>query len=289
MRVSEEALLIELGGEQMLAVVARPGEPGAAHDCGVLVVVGGPQYRVGSHRQFLLLSRCLAGAGYPVCRFDYRGMGDASGEARDFLRVSDDIGAALDAFFAVCPGLRRAVIWGLCDAASAALLYVEARHDPRIAGLALLNPWVRSELGLAQAQIKHYYGQRLFDRSFWIKLLGGRLQLTRALREFVATAIAARGKQSAAAQASQASPLSFQQRMAQGWRRFAGPLLLILSGNDLVAREFADRAASDADWSGALESPRVTRVDLVKADHTFSTAEWRARVEDETLRWLSSL
>ena len=285
MTVSEDALLIELRGEQLLAIVARPGGPGTARDCGVLVVVGGPQYRVGSHRQFLLLSRRLASEGYPVCRFDYRGMGDASGAARDFSDVSDDIGAALDAFFDASPGLRRVVLWGLCDAASAALLYVQARDDARIVGLALLNPWVRTDVGLAQTQIKHYYGQRLLDRSFWIKLFSGRMQVAKALRDFVATAITARRQPSVAADAAR----SFQQRMAQGWQRFAGPLLLILSGNDLVAREFTERVMRDADWSGALDSPRVTRVDVSEADHTFSTAMQRARVESETLKWLATL
>jgi alpha/beta superfamily hydrolase len=94
--------------------------------CGVLVVVGGPQYRVGSHRQFLLLSRRLASEGYPVMRFDYRGMGDGGGAMRSFEDVSADIGAAIEAFQRRCPSVRRIVLWGLCDAASAALLYVEA-------------------------------------------------------------------------------------------------------------------------------------------------------------------
>lgn len=51
---------------------------------GLLMVVGGPQYRVGSHRQFVLLARDLAAAGIPVFPFDYRGMGDSTGQARDF-------------------------------------------------------------------------------------------------------------------------------------------------------------------------------------------------------------
>ena len=130
--------------------------------CGVLIVVGGPQYRVGSHRQFLLLSRRLAAEGYPVMRFDYRGMGDASGAMRGFEQASADIGAAIEAFQRACPAVQRIVLWGLCDAASLALLYVDATQDDRIAGLAILNPWVRSEASLAQTHIKHYYGCLLY-------------------------------------------------------------------------------------------------------------------------------
>ena len=39
----------------------------------MVIVVGGPQYRAGSHRQFTLLARHIAAAGYPVLRFDARG------------------------------------------------------------------------------------------------------------------------------------------------------------------------------------------------------------------------
>ena len=42
---------------------------------GMLIVVGGPQYRAGSHRQFTLLARDVAATGVPTMRFDYRGMG----------------------------------------------------------------------------------------------------------------------------------------------------------------------------------------------------------------------
>ena len=37
---------------------------------------------------------------------------------------------------------------------------MQATRDPRVAGLALLNPWVRSDAGLARARVKHYYRQR---------------------------------------------------------------------------------------------------------------------------------
>ena len=68
-------------------------------------------------------------------RFDYRSMGDSPGETRDFLGVDADIAAAIDTLLAARPAIKRVVLWGLCDAASAALLYLEATRDPRVAGL----------------------------------------------------------------------------------------------------------------------------------------------------------
>ena len=280
MNFTEAALVFPVAGERLLGIVARPDSP---RDCAVLLVVGGPQYRVGSHRQFLLLSRRLAAAGYPVMRFDYRGMGDSGGAVRSFDAVGEDIGAAIDAFLEACPGVRRIVLWGLCDAASAALLHVQASRDPRIAGLVLLNPWVRSEASLAQTHIKHYYGQRLLQRAFWVKLLSGKMQIVRSLRGLLDNAMLARGTD------SPRQSRSFQDLMAEGWRQFDGEVLLILSGQDYTAKEFLEYVASDAAWSGVLDSRKLSRVDVADADHTFSSEELRSRVENETLKWLATL
>ena len=280
MNFSEAALVFPVAGERLLGVVARPDGP---RDCAVLLVVGGPQYRVGSHRQFLLLSRRLAAEGYPVMRFDYRGMGDSGAAVRSFDAVGEDIGAAIDAFLEACPGVRRIVLWGLCDGASAALLHVQASRDPRIAGLVLLNPWVRSEASLAQTHIKHYYGQRLLQRAFWVKLLSGKMQIVRSLRGLLDNAMLARGTD------SPRQSRSFQDLMAEGWRQFDGEVLLILSGQDYTAKEFLEYVASDVAWSGVLDSRKLSRVDVADADHTFSSEELRSRVENETLKWLATL
>ena len=57
MSFTEQAFVFPCAGERLLGIVTMPECPRAT---GVLLVVGGPQYRVGSHRQFLLLSRALA-------------------------------------------------------------------------------------------------------------------------------------------------------------------------------------------------------------------------------------
>ncbi|WP_341647571.1 hypothetical protein [Thauera humireducens] len=91
--------------------------------------------------------------------------------ARDYQDVAEDLRAAMDAFFVEVPSLEKVVIWGLCDGASAACLY--APLDTRVAGLVLLNPWVKTEAGVARTFLKHYYLRRLLDPSFWKKLLTG--------------------------------------------------------------------------------------------------------------------
>lgn len=278
MSIAEEILRFACEQETLFGILARPEAP---RDLGIVVVVGGPQTRVGSHRQFVLLARALAAAGHPALRFDVRGMGDSTGAQRNFEHITPDISAAIDALQAQCPTVRRVVLWGLCDAASAALLYCDETRDPRIAGLCLLNPWVRSEASLAKTQVKHYYGQRLLQKEFWAKLFSGRLNVLAALAELL--------RKLGQASARPALSLGFQERMARGWQDFSGPILLILSGEDYTAKEFLEYAAGAASWRGLLERADVTRVDVPDADHTFSSAAWRDAVAASCLKWLATI
>ena len=280
LRVTETVLAFPCEGERLLGVVSAPeGAPGTG-DLGVVIVVGGPQVRAGSHRQFVQLARHLAAQGLPTLRFDVRGMGDSGGEQHTFEHITPDIKAAIDTLQTHCPSVRRIVLWGLCDAAAAALLYCDDTHDPRIAGLCLLNPWVRSEATLARTQVKHYYGQRLLQKAFWAKLLSGRLNVARSLTELL------RKLGQASAKANAGQHLSFQDRMARGLKEFGGPVQLILSGDDYTAKEFLEYAAINVHWHGLLDRPDLMRLDIPGTDHTFSSQEWRKTVENACIDWL---
>nr|WP_316639075.1 hydrolase 1, exosortase A system-associated [uncultured Roseateles sp.] len=277
MNYQESVLSVTCGTEPLAAILAAPESP---KPTAVLVIVGGPQYRVGSHRQFVLLSRRLAEAGYPVLRFDYRGMGDSGGAQRSFEQVSDDVAAAINALQAQIT-FQDVVLWGLCDGASAALLYCQQRQDPRVQGLCLLNPWVRSETSLARTQIKHYYLQRLKQKEFWLKLLSGKVAgqaLSGLLHSLKLTF--SRNRPGPNAQAS------FQDRMASAWHGFRGDILLLLSGDDYTAKEFMDYASTDAAWSKALSRPGLSTQHMPGLDHTCSGMAARRLAEDHVLTWL---
>jgi exosortase A-associated hydrolase 1 len=274
---SEEALVFSCGKEELVGILAVPEKPAPR---GVLILVGGPQYRVGSHRQFTLLARNLAEAGIASLRFDYRGMGDSAGGARTFEHAHEDIRSAIDRLMERQPGLRQVVIWGLCDAASASLFY--AHGDKRVSGLVLLNPWVRTDEGMARAQLKHYYGARLLQRAFWEKLLKGEVAVLDALTGFAGRLVQALRRNTDATPTAKPLP----ERMEEGLRRFQGRVLLILSGNDLTAQEFKDLVARSPGWQCLLQDPRVARRDLPEATHTFSRREWRDQVTEWTRAWL---
>jgi uncharacterized protein len=272
MMITRQPVAFRCGQDWVLSVITRPENPRGR---GVLIAVGGPQYRAGSHRQFVLLANALALQGYAVMRFDYRGMGDSTGEPRTFENVEEDLRAAVDHFLSRVPEVTEVAIWGLCDAASAALFY--SHQDPRVTGVALLNPWVRTLQGEARAHLKHYYLRHAFSAAPWAKLLRGEFDLAASAVSFV------RNLRNAGAAGTQALP----ERMAEGLARFKGQVLLILSGNDLTAKEFSDMAASSKRWRRLLESPRVARHRLADANHTFSRAEWRDQVARWTSSWLS--
>jgi len=276
--MTERALTFDCEGVSLRGILSEPPVPARI---GVVIVVGGPQYRAGSHRQFVLLARAIAQQGIAVLRFDVRGMGDSQGSARGFEEVTADIGAAVDALCAHAPGVTRVALWGLCDGASAALLYLDAERDPRVRGVCLLNPWVRSPESLARVQLRHYYWRRLGERAFWQKLASGRVGV-QAWRDLRANLRARRP-------AEQAAALPFQHRMARAWKAFDGDILLVLSGDDFTAREFLDATNSEPAWAGALEHRGLQRHDLPDADHTFTASPWRRRVDEITTTWLKAL
>jgi len=254
---------------------------------GVLIVVGGPQYRAGSHRQFTLLARDLSASGVAAMRFDYRGMGDSEGDVRSFEEVDNDLRAAVDAFFTAVPTLKSVVLWGLCDGACAALFY--APHDARVSGVVLLNPWVHTEVGAARTRLKHYYLRRFMERTFWQKLLRGKFDPITAVRSLTETLKRSRATSPALDKpADAANQPTLPDRMRESFHQFQGNILLILSGRDLTAKQFLDTATSSKEWRKILRSPRIQRHDLAEADHTFSQRVWRNRVSAWTVDWLSS-
>lgn len=285
MSVHESAHVFDGPDGPLVGVLSHPRLPSAT---ALLIIVGGPQYRVGSHRQFVQLARSVADKGHAVLRFDYRGMGDSAGDMPGFENVDADVAAAIDFMFAALPGLQRVVLWGLCDGASAALMYCQRRQDPRVAGLCLANPWVRSAQTLARTHVKHYYLQRLREPEFWRKLVSGGVAWA-ALRGLLSNLRAARQAGTIrAGDGPGAEPSSYQARMAMAWRDRRLPLLLLLSGDDYTAKEFTETVAIDPNWHGALERVGLNQHLLEDADHTFSASAHQRRAEALTCAWLAS-
>ena len=250
MNIDQRALQFSCQGQSLVGIIDVPERPLAR---GVLVVAGGPHYRVGSHRHYTLLSRLLAPRGIPVMRFDYRGMGDSEGEARSFEAIDDDIRAAIKEFFIQMPELTEIVIWGLGDAATAAALY--AHTDPRVRGLVLLNPWAGGAGGAAQSPLLPQLLSRFGEIGFWKKV---------GSRHAVAVD----------------PDMPMPQRIIASLSCFAGAALVLVGGADAIGREFVDLMERN-------DTP-CRRVTIAGANHTFASREWRDEVAELSANWVVS-
>lgn len=269
--------------DELIGIIHQPSDK-PFYTSGVLIVVGGPQYRAGSHRQFVSLARDLARAGIPAMRFDYRGMGDSQGEQISFEDAGPDIKAAIDTFMLHCPQIKHVVLWGLCDAASACLMY--SVSDDRVTGLVLANPWVRSEAGAARAHLKHYYTARFFQKEFWKKLLQLKFNYATSFSSLLRNLINAFSFIYTKNSQPHDKNVPFQKKMETAFADFTGKILFIISGNDLTAAEFTDMVNTSKIWKKQMKCPDIAWVDLEKADHTFSKEHWKTIVSDITIKWI---
>ena len=270
---------------------------------GVIIVVGGPQYRVGSHRLFVQLARRIANAGFPVLRFDYRGMGDSQGEFAGFEHIQDDIACAIEKFAALEPQVSQIVLLGLCDAATAASFY--ASSDDRVTGLVMLNPWVYSDEGKARTLLKHYYLRRFFSKNLWRKIASGKFMPRQSVKDFIrnlgeATKHSRPDDSSSACTGEETQNLAdagnkpvgnaqLAARLEEALAHYKGKLLLVLSGNDLTADEFRESLARFKQLRKFVSGPNVTNHEISNADHTFSATDLKLALADKIIDWLRSI
>lgn len=284
MTYCEQPLVFQCNSCWLYGMLSVPLQPSSR---GILIVVGGPQYRVGSHRQFTLLARSLAVQNIATMRFDYRGMGDSDGEIHSFENINADLKIAIDQFFINVPLLKEVVIWGLCDAASAALFY--AHTDPRVTGLVLVNPWVRTEVGAARAYLKHYYASRLLKWEFWKRIVMGNFNLADSFNSLSRSVIKILMKKNQTTneivQRNACNLAPLPDRMLEGLKLFTGRIYIITSGDDLTAQEFLDLISKADDWKQVLRTKQVEYAHLRDANHTFSTRQWRDQLAVWTAEW----
>jgi len=232
---------------------------GADAATGLLLVTGGNELRSGAWGGQAELAARIAAAGFPVFRFDRRGMGDSDGPPDDFRASGPDIAAALAEFRRQCPALTRIIGFGNCDAASALMLAGGARLD----GLVLSNPWTieSDDAPPPPAVLRGHYGRRLRDPAALMRVLGGKVSLRKlaaSLRDALRPA---------------SPPSSLAQDMAAGIADFTGPIAILLAERDRTAKAF------QAAWNKSDGRIRV----CANATHGFVEPQARAWLADQVL------
>jgi len=191
----------------------------------LLIVSGGNEVRAGAWNGQALFAARIAAQGYPVLRFDRRGVGDSEGINAAFGSSAPDIAAALCALHAQCPQVDRVVALGNCDAASALMLAQGAGID----ALVLSNPWtIEDETAQAPAEVvRDHYRRRLADPAAIRRLLTGQVSLAKLARSLAS-----------ALRPAPSTPDGLAARMAQGIAGFAGPIRFLIAGRDRTGLAF---------------------------------------------------
>lgn len=230
---------------------------------GLLIVTGGNEVRAGAFSGQAALARAVAKAGFPVFRFDRRGVGDSSGTNRGFRKSARDIEAATEAFRAMSPQLNRIVGFGNCDAASALMLSGGSECD----ALLLSNPWtIEQDDGAMPAEaIRSRYADKLKDPRELVRLVTGKVNLAKLVR----------GLARAAGPKAKASSLA--QDMAAGLTGSGKPYRFLLAANDRTAQIFREAYPLDADAD-------VRTCD--RASHAYVEPHAREWLQDQVLRML---
>lgn len=219
---------------------------------GLLLVSGGNEVRAGAWNGQALLAARIAAEGYPVMRFDRRGIGDSEGVNREFRSNGADIAAALAAFRQQCPQITRMVGFGNCDAASALMLTGGAGLD----ALVLSNPWTfgDGEEAASPEVVRDHYRRRLSDPAAIRRLLTGKVPIGNMARSLLS-----------ALRPAPARPDGLAAEMAQAMSDFQGSVRFLIAGRDRTGLAF--RAKRDK------ADPRIRTC----SDATHSYVEPKAR------------
>jgi exosortase A-associated hydrolase 1 len=248
-------------------------DPGSAQT-GLLIVTGGNEVRSGPWGSQAELAARIAASGFPVLRFDRRGVGDSEGENAGFTASAPDIAAALSAFKTHVPKLRRVVGYGNCDAASALMLASGQGCDT----LVLANPWTfepASEMEnssepepapMPPSAVRSHYLRRLTSPSALWRLLTGRVELGKLAGSLV-EAVKPDGP---------ATTLAQQMTAALG--EFPGPATILLAERDRTAQAFL------ANWN--KDDVRIRQ--CPEASHSFVELQARIWLQGQLLAALRS-
>lgn len=232
---------------------------------GLLIVSGGNEIRAGAFRGQSLLAARIARAGFPVFRFDRRGIGDSEGENRGFRSSSGDIAAAHEAFRALAPQVDRVIGFGNCDAASALMLAEGAGLD----GLVLSNPWTieeesegaRGDTTPPPSAIRARYAEKLKNPREISRLLKGGVDLAKLGRGLVKSL------------SPTPAPSNLAEEMRAGLAAYGGPARILLATGDRTAQVFAES------WDA--NDPRLARCE--GAGHAYDRPEHRDWLDAQIL------
>lgn len=252
----------DCGGSRVIATLDH-----GTKSVGLIIVSGGNEPRNGAFNFQSRLARAVSLAGFPVLRFDRRGVGDSEGDNQGYLNSADDIASAAECLRREYPQINSLLAYGNCDAATGLVLHSTAPFS----ALVLSNPWLFDTQDGRQlpspAAVRERYKSKLRQPSEWRRIFTGgvsfrklRAGLLHALRPVESSSNAAR----------------FRQSLTD----CAKPTCILLADKDRTAQHcLAQLGDMPKGSSIALET-------CSGADHAFSAPEHQLWLEERLLRAL---
>lgn len=253
----------------------------------VLMVTGGPQTRIGSHRLYVQLARFLCENGIIVFRFDYEGLGDSEGDFIGFSYAEQSIDSAIEYLKCRFSDTHAYVIWGLCDGASISAIY-SIKQKVKISGLILCNPIVHFDY---MKYNRRYYRNRILSLAFWSKFQLLRINFIDSFREVMKIInnelVELFNRLFNGKRISNNEILSNQ--VIESIINSCAPIKLILSDNDVVADEFLNKLYSKKNVSKIFKKSKVTKTVIKNSDHTFSDPAAKKVLFKKSLEYIYDL
>lgn len=246
---------------------------------GLLIVSGGNEIRSGAYAGQAAVAQQFADKGYPVFRYDRRGVGDSDGENGGFESSADDIAAAVATFRAEAPQMQKLVAFGNCDAATALALF---HAGLPIDALVLANPWVietsstepDAPTSPSAAAIRARYLTRLKNPRSLIDLFTGKINLTKLLAGLTKAV-------------RKDAPSGLAEQLAAALSQTLRPVYILVAQRDTTALAFMGAWGKPV-FSAARAKPDVHVAVMDTASHSFADTASKAQLLEKIHAILTS-
>jgi len=227
---------------------------------------------------YVLLSRAIAAAGWPVLRFDFSGIGDSYKEVEDGLNPLEsnlaEIKEAID-WLETTQGKRRFILVGLCSGADYSIHY--SPNDPRVVGMVLMDP----AMPPTKRYVRDYILQRLLRPRSWLNIAFGSSWLRHMTIEFIMSRFKPKTIRKLRTVAHKSRRMVLEQAYQASVTRGV-KFLLIATGNSMQTYpEQLQEAFPNVSFGNTI------RTEIFKnSDHIFTSEVDRMDLQKLLLHWL---
>ena len=248
-------------GEGLIGIL-HAGAAIASQETAVILLNAGMVHRIGPHRGSVELARAVAGAGFPVFRYDQSGLGDSPVSRQvSAERRHEELKAAMELVNART-GATRFVVGGICSAADDA--FHLATLEPRVQGVLLLD-------GLAYR-----------TPGYWLRHLPPRVfNPVKLWNWWRSRSHAQPGMENFRDWPSRQDAIAAVKGMVSRDVR----MLFVFTGG--AYRYFNHAGQLPTALGGAIESRQVSSEYWPDCDHTFYLKRDRSRLQQRVISWLS--